>query len=255
MPYFCCNFLEIWSELTCDPPPPTTTKCEKFLPFFSLGREWGLITGYWKICINSWSNSLDVYKWQTARLLISQWRCLTSQVNHILSFKKLRIYLLVIIPNFGKDNSQNGGLQFLHPSSLKQHMVQDSETDANVRVNSNCDHPPPPPPRANPRAFDFFENLWSNARLCGQKTRPNAPPVRLHSVQFAILQTRNFLIVPSKTRQKFTIFRFQVYYLLSNARLCGAELESNARGKPGEGVIAVGIDSYITGRAWRLHDQ
>ena len=37
--------------------------------------------------------------------------------------------------------------------------------------------PPLPPPGANPRAFDLFENLWSNAWLCGQKTRSNAPPV------------------------------------------------------------------------------
>ena len=36
---------------------------------------------------------------------------------------------------------------------------------------------PPPPRGANPRAFDFFENLWSNALLCGQKTRSNAPQV------------------------------------------------------------------------------
>ena len=85
------------------------------------------------------------------------------------------------------------------------------------------------PPGANPRAFDFLKNLWSNARLCGQKTRSNAPQVGLHSVQFPILQTMNFLIVPSK----FTIFMFQGPGLASNARLYGAELESNTRGKPG----------------------
>ena len=29
-----------------------------------------------------------------------------------------------------------------------------------VPVNSKTAHPPPPPPRANPGAFDFFEEFW-----------------------------------------------------------------------------------------------
>ena len=34
---------------------------------------------------------------------------------------------------------------------------------------------PPPPPRANPRAFDFFENAWSNSPVYGPISRSNAP--------------------------------------------------------------------------------
>ena len=37
---------------------------------------------------------------------------------------------------------------------------------------------PSPPPRENPRAFDFFEKLWSNSPLCCQFRWSNAPPVR-----------------------------------------------------------------------------
>ena len=37
---------------------------------------------------------------------------------------------------------------------------------------------PSMPPRANPRAFDSFEKLWSNSPLCCQFRRSNAPPVR-----------------------------------------------------------------------------
>ena len=48
-----------------------------------------------------------------------------------------------------------------------------------VWVNSKSDHhpPPPPPPRANPRAFHFFKNAWSNSPLYGPISRSNVPRV------------------------------------------------------------------------------
>ena len=46
---------------------------------------------------------------------------------------------------------------------------------SSVWVNSKSDHPPPP--RANPRAFDLFNNARSNSPLYGPISRSNAPLV------------------------------------------------------------------------------
>ena len=44
-----------------------------------------------------------------------------------------------------------------------------------LMYRSNRSFNMPPPPRANPRAFDFFENYCSNSPLPGPKCRSNAP--------------------------------------------------------------------------------
>lgn len=62
-------------------------------------------------------------------------------------------------------------------------------TTSKVSVNSKSILPTSLP-RANPRAFDYFEQFLSNSPLCWQLRRSNAPPVRnSESVKFTTLFT------------------------------------------------------------------
>ena len=48
-------------------------------------------------------------------------------------------------------------------------------TEGELMYRSNRSFNIPPPPRANPRAFDFFENYCLNSLLPGRKCRSDAP--------------------------------------------------------------------------------
>ena len=156
------------------------------------------------------------------------------------------------------------------------HRTCTSVQSLNVSLNSNCDHPHL---GGNPREFDLFEKFWSP--LCGWKTvnlyvitcfcaifnlyfYANSTFVvskyceithLLKSIQENWLHNDSFLNITYKIFLHATADQFLVegqmpvggQWFASNARLSGDQLESNAGGSRG-GMIAVGIDWYITGK-------
>ena len=87
-----------------------------------------------------------------------------------------------VLSSFRKWIRKDGYIQ----GSYRDQRLEGNRRGGNVSVNSKTTHAPP---RANPRAFDFFEKVWSNSPLCcqldGQMPHPlelqrgsNTPPSR-----------------------------------------------------------------------------